>query len=152
MRIKYGPAGLLHGPAGVLFDRIYTIDSTGLRVAPPYRQDAWQERICSLAAPSLSAKASRTTRRCPTKSASNQGDGIGALISLSRPMARTKCWQPSNMASCAAWWTPLPHMHSTSPYRVMFGGWQDGLPGAVMRLAMCWTLTERYIRQGIWRP
>lgn len=38
--IKYGPAGLLHGPAGVLFDRIYTIDSTGLRVAPPYRQDA----------------------------------------------------------------------------------------------------------------
>lgn len=37
--IKYGPAGLLHGPEGLLFDRTYTIDSSGLRVAPPYRQD-----------------------------------------------------------------------------------------------------------------
>lgn len=37
--IKYGPAGLLHGPEGILFDRTYTIDSNGLRIAPPYRQD-----------------------------------------------------------------------------------------------------------------
>lgn len=36
--IKYGPAGLLHGPHGLLFDRIYTIDSNGLRLAPPYRK------------------------------------------------------------------------------------------------------------------
>jgi hypothetical protein len=34
--IKPGPAGLFHGPRGVLFDRIYTIDSDGLRIAPPY--------------------------------------------------------------------------------------------------------------------
>jgi hypothetical protein len=38
--VKYGPAGLLHGPEGILFDRTYTIDSNGLRVAPPYRQGA----------------------------------------------------------------------------------------------------------------
>jgi hypothetical protein len=36
--IKYLPAGLLHGPEGMLFDRTYTIDANGLRVAPPYRQ------------------------------------------------------------------------------------------------------------------
>lgn len=37
--IKYGPVGLLHGPKGMLFDLTYTIDSNGLRTAPPYRQD-----------------------------------------------------------------------------------------------------------------
>ncbi len=36
---KAGPAGLFHGPAGVLFDVKYTIDSNGLRVAPPWRID-----------------------------------------------------------------------------------------------------------------
>ena len=36
---KAGPAGLFHRPAGVLFDVNYTIDSNGLRVAPPWRQD-----------------------------------------------------------------------------------------------------------------
>lgn len=37
--IKAGPAGLLHGPEGLLFDRTYTIDSDGLRVAAPFRKD-----------------------------------------------------------------------------------------------------------------
>jgi hypothetical protein len=37
--LKYGAAGLLHGPKGLLFDRTYTIDSNGLRVAPSYRHD-----------------------------------------------------------------------------------------------------------------
>ena len=37
--IKPGPAGLFHGPKGRLFDVTYTIDSDGLRVAPPYRKD-----------------------------------------------------------------------------------------------------------------
>jgi hypothetical protein len=37
--IKYLPAGLQHRPEGLLFDRIYTIDSNGLRVAPPFRKD-----------------------------------------------------------------------------------------------------------------
>lgn len=36
---KAGPAGLFHGPSGVLFDVNYTIDSNGLRVAPPWRKD-----------------------------------------------------------------------------------------------------------------
>jgi len=36
---KTGPATLFHGPRGVLFDVDYTIDSNGLRVAPPYRKD-----------------------------------------------------------------------------------------------------------------
>jgi hypothetical protein len=36
---KAGPAGLFHGPAGVLFDVNYTIDSNGLRAAPPWRKD-----------------------------------------------------------------------------------------------------------------
>jgi hypothetical protein len=35
---KAGPAGLFHGPTGVLFDVDYTIDSNGLRVAPPSRR------------------------------------------------------------------------------------------------------------------
>lgn len=34
-----GPAGLLHRPEGVLFDEKYTIDSNGLRVAPPWHSD-----------------------------------------------------------------------------------------------------------------
>jgi hypothetical protein len=37
--IELGPGGLFHQPAGVLFDVKYTIDSDGLRIAPPYRQD-----------------------------------------------------------------------------------------------------------------
>lgn len=37
--IKANPAGLLHGPQGLLFDRIYTIDSDGQRIAPPYVKD-----------------------------------------------------------------------------------------------------------------
>jgi hypothetical protein len=37
--IKLGPAGLLNHPAGLLFDTRYTIDSNGLRIAPPYRRD-----------------------------------------------------------------------------------------------------------------
>jgi hypothetical protein len=37
--IKALPTGLLHGPAGLLFDVSYTIDSNGLRVAPQYRKD-----------------------------------------------------------------------------------------------------------------
>lgn len=36
---KAGPAGLFHGPEGVVFDATYTIDSNGLRVAPPCRPD-----------------------------------------------------------------------------------------------------------------
>jgi hypothetical protein len=36
---KAGPAGLFHGPKGVLFDTNYTIDSNDLRVAPPWRKD-----------------------------------------------------------------------------------------------------------------
>ena len=36
---KAGPAGLFHGPAGVVFDVNYTIDHNGLRVAPPYSKD-----------------------------------------------------------------------------------------------------------------
>lgn len=36
---KAGPAGLLHGPEGVLFDVNYTINSDGLRIAPPYQKD-----------------------------------------------------------------------------------------------------------------
>jgi hypothetical protein len=35
--IEVGPAGLLHHPTGVIFDTEYTIDSNGLRIAPPYR-------------------------------------------------------------------------------------------------------------------
>lgn len=37
--IKPGPAGLLHGPRGYLFDVTYSIDSNGLRAAPPWRKD-----------------------------------------------------------------------------------------------------------------
>ena len=37
--VKPRPAGLLHGPEGVLFDVTYTIDANGLRVAPPYRKN-----------------------------------------------------------------------------------------------------------------
>jgi hypothetical protein len=37
--IKPGPAGLFHGPEGVLFDTTYTIDENGLRVAPPWRKE-----------------------------------------------------------------------------------------------------------------
>lgn len=37
--IKFGPAGLLNHPSGLLFDTTYTIDSNGLRVAPPYQSD-----------------------------------------------------------------------------------------------------------------
>jgi hypothetical protein len=37
--IKTGPAGLLHGPGGLLYDVQYSIDSNGLRVAPPYLKD-----------------------------------------------------------------------------------------------------------------
>jgi hypothetical protein len=37
--VKQGPAGLLHGPKGLLYDVTYTIDSDGLRVAPPWRKD-----------------------------------------------------------------------------------------------------------------
>jgi hypothetical protein len=37
--IKANPAGLFHHPIGLLFDTRYTIDSIGLRVAPPYRKD-----------------------------------------------------------------------------------------------------------------
>lgn len=36
---KAGPAGLFHGPSGTLFDVNYTIDTNGLRVAPPWRKD-----------------------------------------------------------------------------------------------------------------
>ena len=36
---KAGPTGLFHGPSGVLFDVDYTIDSNGLRVAPPLDKD-----------------------------------------------------------------------------------------------------------------
>ena len=36
---KAGPPGLFHGPSGVLFDVDYTIDSSGLRVAPSWRKD-----------------------------------------------------------------------------------------------------------------
>jgi len=36
---KANPTGLLHHPAGLLFDVTYTIDSNGLRVAPPYSKD-----------------------------------------------------------------------------------------------------------------
>ena len=36
---KAGPTGLFHGPMGVLFEENYTIDSNGLRVAPPWRKD-----------------------------------------------------------------------------------------------------------------
>jgi len=37
--IKPGPASVFHGPEGRLFDVYYTIDSNGLRVAPPYSKD-----------------------------------------------------------------------------------------------------------------
>jgi len=37
--IKPNPAGVFHHPEGFLFDRTYTIDSNGLRIAPPYRKD-----------------------------------------------------------------------------------------------------------------
>lgn len=37
--IKPGPAGLLHGPWGSLFDVTYSIDSNGLRVAPPWHKE-----------------------------------------------------------------------------------------------------------------
>jgi hypothetical protein len=37
--IKPLPASLFHHPRGRLFDVVYTIDSNGLRVAPPYRKD-----------------------------------------------------------------------------------------------------------------
>jgi hypothetical protein len=36
---KANPAGLFHGPAGTLFNVAYTIDSNGLRIAPPYDKD-----------------------------------------------------------------------------------------------------------------
>jgi hypothetical protein len=36
---KARSVGLFHGPVGVLFNVDYTIDSDGLRVAPPYRKD-----------------------------------------------------------------------------------------------------------------
>jgi hypothetical protein len=36
---KAGPAGLFHGPKGVLFDVDYTIDPNGLRTAPPWGKD-----------------------------------------------------------------------------------------------------------------
>jgi hypothetical protein len=38
--IKPGPAGVFHHPEGFLFDVTYTIDSNGLRAAPPYQKDA----------------------------------------------------------------------------------------------------------------
>jgi hypothetical protein len=37
--IKFAPAGLLNRPSRLLFDTRYTIDSNGLRIAPPYRSD-----------------------------------------------------------------------------------------------------------------
>jgi len=37
--IKDNPTGLFHHPQGLLFDVTYTIDSNGLRIAPPYRKD-----------------------------------------------------------------------------------------------------------------
>jgi len=37
--IKASPTGLFHRPGGLLFDTTYTIDSNGLRVAPPYRKE-----------------------------------------------------------------------------------------------------------------
>jgi hypothetical protein len=36
---KAGPAGLFHGPKGVVFDVNYTVDPNGLRVASPWRKD-----------------------------------------------------------------------------------------------------------------
>ena len=36
---KANPIGLLHHPAGTLFDVTYTMDSNGLRAAPPYNKD-----------------------------------------------------------------------------------------------------------------
>jgi len=35
---KHRTVGLFHAPSGTLFDVIYTIDSNGLRVAPPYNK------------------------------------------------------------------------------------------------------------------
>jgi hypothetical protein len=37
--IEFGPLGLFHHPVGRKSDTRYTIDSNGLRVAPPYRKD-----------------------------------------------------------------------------------------------------------------
>jgi len=37
--IKANASGLFHHPVGLLFDTTYTIDSNGLRRAPPYRTD-----------------------------------------------------------------------------------------------------------------
>ncbi len=37
--VKPSPPGLFHHSEGFLFDRTYTIDSNGLRIAPPYRKD-----------------------------------------------------------------------------------------------------------------
>lgn len=36
---KPNPPGLFHGSRGLLFDATYTIDSNGLRIAPPWRKD-----------------------------------------------------------------------------------------------------------------
>jgi hypothetical protein len=36
---KQGPAGLLHGPQGILFDTNYTIDPNGLRIAPRWDRE-----------------------------------------------------------------------------------------------------------------
>jgi hypothetical protein len=37
--LQFAPAGLFHHPVGKKSDTKYTIDSNGLRVAPPYRKD-----------------------------------------------------------------------------------------------------------------
>ena len=37
--MEFASAGLFHHPVGKITDKMYTIDSNGLRVAPPYRND-----------------------------------------------------------------------------------------------------------------
>ncbi len=37
--VERGPRGLFHGPRGQIFDVTYTIDSNGLRIAPPWHKE-----------------------------------------------------------------------------------------------------------------
>ena len=65
-------SGLFHRPVGKISDTRYTIDSNGLRIAPHIAMTIRRARFCSSVAPTLSAWASMTTKRCHTRLASSR--------------------------------------------------------------------------------
>jgi hypothetical protein len=136
--INYGPAGLLHGPEGILFDRICTIDSTGLRVAPPYRHDGLAGTVLFFGCSFTFGEGLKDDETQPFQVGAQSG-GRDRTFNFG-----FQAYGPHQMLAAMEHGMvrrvgdTTPHnMHSTSLYRVMCGGWQDGLLGAGMRLATC---------------